>query len=382
MTIVDAPVATIDLTDAAEPPPAAVDQPTDPSTDAPRRIREVGHADLYEMCVAACSAVSLAIVLSVVMDWTHPLTLFLWGAAGFSAAQWLLVRDRAGSVVATDRLMTSLVWTSGVFAVGVLAWMIVYVAAKGIPGLSWSFFTDDMSEVGPLNPGGGAFHSIVGTLEQTGLATLFSVPVGIMTAIYLNEVGGRLAPVVRFVVDAMSGIPSIVAGLLIYTVWVSPDLPILGRQGFSGVAASMALTVMMLPFVTRSAEEMLRIVPSNLREASLALGAPEWRTILRVVVPTARAGLVTASILGVARVVGETAPVLLTAFGSSSTNWNPVGGQQSNLPLFIWALIKQPNAVQIQRAWTGALVLVSLVLILFTIARVISNRGARLGGSR
>jgi len=359
-----------------------VPAPTVTVDDVPRRVRSVGHTDLFEMCVAAASGVSLAIVLSVVMDWTHPLTLVLWACIGFSVSQWLLVRDRAGSVVATDRLVTSLVWSSGLFAVGILAWMIVYVMAKGIPGLSWGFFTDDMAKVGPLNPGGGAFHSIVGTLEQTGIATLFSVPIGIMTAIYLNEMGGRLAPIVRFVVDAMSGIPSIVAGLLIYTVWVSPDLPVIGRQGFSGLAASMALTVMMLPFVTRSAEEMLRIVPGSLREASLALGAPEWRTTLRVVVPTARSGLVTASILGVARVVGETAPVLLTAFGSSSVHYDPFAGQQSNLPLFIWGLIKQPNAVQIQRAWTGALVLVSLVLVLFTIARIVSNRGSRLGGSR
>ncbi|MFN8052154.1 MAG: phosphate ABC transporter permease PstA [Acidimicrobiales bacterium] len=351
--------------------------------DQPRSVRNLGRTDLFEMAVAFASGVSLAIVLSVVMDWTNPLTLAVWGCVGFSVAQWLLVRDRAGSVVATDRLVTSLVWSSGLFAMSILGWMILYVAAKGIPGLSVGFFTDDMGDVGPLNPGGGAFHAVVGTLQQTGLATAVSVPVGILTAIYLNEMRGRLASVVRFVVDAMSGIPSVVAGLLVYTVWVSPDLPIIGKQGFSGVAASMALTVVMLPFVTRSAEEMLRIVPGSLREASLALGAPEWRTILKVVLPTARSGLVTAAILGVARVVGETAPVLLTAFGSASTNYSPFHAPQSDLPLFVWSLLKQPNAVQIQRAWTGALVLVALVLVLFTIARAISNRGARLTrGSR
>lgn len=354
----------------------------DLADDTPRRVRSMGRSDLFEVAVAVGSGVSLAIATSVVMDWSHPLTIAIWACIGYAAAQWLLVRDRVGPVVATDRLMTSLVWASGLFAVAILLWMILYVAAKGIPGLSWGFFTDDMGDVGPLNPGGGAFHSIVGTLEQTGLATLFSVPVGIMTAIYLNEMQGRLAPLVRFVVDAMSGIPSIVAGLLVYTVWVSPDLPIIGRQGFSGVAAAMALTVVMLPFVTRSAEEMLRIVPGSLREASLALGAPEWRTILRVVVPTARSGLVTAAILGVARVVGETAPVLLTAFGSASVNADPFTEPQSNLPLFVWALIKQPNEVQIQRAWTGALVLVSLVLVLFTMARIVASRGGRLGAQR
>ena len=375
-------------TSAVAPEPQPIETPArvdDAFNERPTRVRSIGRTDLFEMSVAAAAGVSLAISLSVIMDWTAPLTLALWAFIGFSVAQWLLVRDRAGSVVATDRFMTTLVWASGGIAVGVLGWMIVYVAAKGIPGLSLEFFTNDMSKAGPIpdpDHPAGALHSIVGTLEQTGLATLFSVPVGITTAIYLNEMQGKLAPMVRFVVDAMSGIPSIVAGLLIYTVWVSPDLPIIGKQGFSGIAASMALTVIMLPFVTRSAEEMLRIVPGSLREASLALGAPEWRTIVQVVLPTARSGLVTAAILGVARVVGETAPVLLTAFGSASMNLNPFHGPQSDLPLYVWSLLKQPNAVQIQRAWTGALVLVSIVLVLFTLARIISNRGPRLGGSR
>ena len=378
------------ITDHA--PPEATDRPVvigpepdaapDPADDAPRTVGRLGHDDWSEMAVAACSGLSLAIGLSVVMDWTHPLTLVLWACLGYSAAQWVLVRDRAGTTVATDRMVTSLVWSSGVFSVAVLTWMVTYVVVKGAGGLSVDFFTEDMSEAGPLNPGGGALHAVIGTLQQTGLATLFSVPVGILTAVYLNEIQGRMAPLVRFVVDAMRGLPSIVAGLLVYTVWVSPDLPVIGRQGFSGIAASMALTIIMLPFVTRSAEEMLRIVPASLREASLALGASEWRTILRVVLPTARTGLVTAAILGVARVVGETAPVLLTAFGSASVNANPFRGNQSDLPLFVWSLLRQPNAVQIQRAWTGALLLVSLVLVLFTLARVISNRGPRIGGAR
>jgi phosphate transport system permease protein len=179
-----------------------------------------------------------------------------------------------------------------------------------------------------------------------------------------------MSPVVRFVTDAMSGLPSIIAGLLVYTLWVV-------EFGFSGFAASMALIVVMLPIIVRTSEEMLRTVGGSLREASLALGAPEWRTVLRVVLPTARSGLVTASILGVARVVGETAPVLLTAFGSASTHFNPFSGQQADLPLFVYSLIRQPNAVQIQRAWTGALVLIGIVLALFTIARVVSGRGER-----
>ena len=164
MTLLEEPNTAIP---AAEAPPAVPPAPAATSgDDTPRKVRNVGRTDLFEMAVALCSGVSLAVVLSVVMDWTNPLTLVLWACLGVSASQWLLVRDRAGSVVATDRLMTSLVWSSGAFAVGILGWMIVYVAAKGIPGLSLGFFTEDMSKVGPLNPGGGAFHSIVGTLAK------------------------------------------------------------------------------------------------------------------------------------------------------------------------------------------------------------------------
>ncbi len=239
-----------------------------------------------------------------------------------------------------------------------------------MPALRPSFFTQDLSKVGPLNPGGGAKHAIIGTFEQVGIATVIVVPIAVLTAIYLNEIRGRLALPVRIIVDAMSGMPSIVAGLLVFTVWVD-------GHGFSGIAGSGALVVLMLPTVTRTSEEILRTIPDHLREGGLALGAPQWRLIMRVVVPTALAGLMTAVILGIARAIGETAPMILTAFGADSTNVNPAHGPQADLPLFVLKLIHVPNAAQNQRAWTGALVLVMLVLVLFVAARLVTSRSQR-----
>jgi phosphate transport system permease protein len=344
--------------------------------DRPRRPRSLFKADYPEFAVAVVAGVSLALCLRLLLDWTHPLTLVIWASIGFVVIEYVQVRSRLGSTAAGDRLVTCLVWLAGLVAAGVLAWMITYLVIKGLGAIDWGFFTQDMSKTGPLNPGGGSLHAIIGTLEQTAIATVFAVPLGVLTAVYLNEMKGRLSPVVRFFSDAMSGLPSIVAGLLVYTLWVSGQGGL--HQGFSGIAASFALVIVMLPIVTRTAEEVLRTVDHGLRESSLALGSPQWRSVTRVVLPTARSGIVTASILAIARVVGETAPLLLTAFGSARINTNPLRGPQEALPFFVYQLIREPNNVQVQRAWTGALVLVMVVLVLFVIARVISSRGDKL----
>jgi phosphate transport system permease protein len=343
----------------------------------PMRPTSMGRTERIEFALALSAGLTGSGAMCLVLDWTHPLTFAIWALVIFLAATYLLARDSQSRVVATDRLVTTLVWTAGAIAVGALGWMLVYVVVKGLPGLNLAFLTEDMSRVGPLDDGGGALHAIVGTLQQMLIASVLSIPIAILTAVYLHEIKGRLSGVVRFVVDAMSGLPSIVAGLFIYTVWVMQG------RGFSGFAASLALGVLMIPIVTRTAEEILKTIDDGLRESALALGAPQWRSVLRVVLPTARSGLITASILGVARAIGETAPVMLTAFGSAAVNTNPFNGPQSDLPLFVFQLIKQPNEVQQARAWTGALVLVLLVLFLFVIARVVGERGARVrGGSR
>ncbi len=248
--------------------------------------------------------------------------------------------------------------------------VILYTFNRGRHALSPGFLTHSMRGVADRDIGGGAYHAIVGTLEQVGLATVMSVPLGLMVAIYLVEYGaGRVASVVRFVVDVMTGVPSIVAGLFIYAFWV------LGlHKGYSGMAAAFALSVLMLPVVIRASEEMLKLVPAELREASYALGVPRYRTVLRVVLPTASAGLTTAVILAIARVTGETAPLLLTAFGLDGINTNAFKGAQSSLPLFVYRQVSSPYAPAVQRAWAGALTLIAVVLLLTVFARLLTRR--------
>jgi phosphate transport system permease protein len=291
---------------------------------------------------------------------------------------WDTIR-REGRTAGWDRAVTVAVATCSLCTVVPLVLIIVYVVGKGIPGLSGNFLTQSMDSVGPLDPAslGGAYHAIIGTLEQVGLAMLIATPLGLLTAVYLAEAEtaaasrgktARLSGVVRLLVDAMSGIPSIVAGLFIYTMFILKL-----HQGYSGVAASLALSVLMLPTVARTGEEVLRIVPGGLREASLALGAPLWRTVLRVLMPAARSGLVTAVVLGVARIAGETAPLIMTTLGSDALNKNPFHGVQSALPLFAFQRMRNAAPSEISRGWAGALVLIALVLVLFTLARVLGS---------
>jgi phosphate transport system permease protein len=215
---------------------------------------------------------------------------------------------------------------------------------------------------------GGVAHALIGTLEQITLATALSVPLGVAAALYLAEVGGRGARPVRTLVDAMTALPDIIAGLFILAFLVlTAGLP------ESGFAASLALAVTMLPIVTRASETVLRIVPGTLREASYALGGSQWRTVLMVVLPTARSGLSTAVVLAMARGIGETAPVLLTAGYAKGINANPFKGWQTSLPLFIYNEITSPVSADHARAYGGGFALFVLVLVLFTIAR-------RLGG--
>ena len=342
---------------------------------APKRLATFGRQEWSDLGLASASGLAVAIFLSTLLDWGGLLGPVMWWLVSTLVIYRVVVGSSAGSVVATDRVMTIAIMIGASISVAALIWLVGFVVVKGLPELRPGFFTSDMSTVGPLDSGGGAYHAIVGTVEQVGIATIIAVPAAILTAVYLHEIKGRGAGVIRFFVEAMSGLPSIVAGLLVYTVWILQ----LG-QGFSGIAAAVALTILMLPTVTRTAEEILRTVPGSLREASLALGAPEWRVALRVVLPTARSGLITAAILGIARAIGETAPILLTASFSSSTNTNPLSGKQASLPMFVYQLVRQPNKTQLDRAWTGALVLLLLVLTMFVLARTIGERGKKKRG--
>ncbi|GAA4754032.1 phosphate ABC transporter permease PstA [Nocardioides endophyticus] len=287
------------------------------------------------------------------------------------AVTWVTAAMTDGAVHARDRLAAT-VMTTGAALVGiVLVSAVVFVAVKGWGALTHlNFFTDDMSGVGPKDgfDQGGVLHAVIGSLIQVGIAVAITLPLGIGTAVFMTEVPGRFAKIVRTVVEAMTALPSIVAGLFIYTVFIVA----LGYPR-SGLAAGLAISVMMLPIIARASDVVLRVVPGGLREASLALGASRWRTVWHVVLPTARPGLATACILGIARGIGETSPVLLTSGNAQFVVVNPTDGVMNSLPLFVYSLVRtgEPNAVA--RAFAGATVLLAVVMVLFVTARLIAR---------
>jgi phosphate transport system permease protein len=270
-----------------------------------------------------------------------------------------------------DRLATAAMYAAFLIAIIPLGLVLYYTIGKGLGRFSYQFLTHSMAGVGPLDADGGIYHAIVGTIEQVGIAALISVPLGLLVAIYLNEYSskGIMSTLVRLLVDVMTGIPSIVAGLFVLAFWV------LGlHQGFSGFAGSLALAILMLPVVTRSSEEMLRLVPNSLREAAFALGIPKWKVILSIIVPTARTGITTGVMLAIARVTGETAPLLMTVFGSQFIHTNPFHGSQESLPLYIFSQAGSAFKVDIDRAWAAAMTLIFIVVLLYVVARLLTRR--------
>lgn len=284
-------------------------------------------------------------------------------------------RRRTRDLLARASLLAALI-----LALVPLVAVLAYVLRRGLPGLSPDFLTHSMKGVGALDTNGGAYHAILGTLEQVGIAMVLAVPLGLAVAIYLTEIGPtspahrRLAAWIRFFVDVMTGLPSIVAGLFIFAFWV-----LALHQGFSGLAAGLALAVLMLPVVVRTCEEMLVLVPRDLREAAWATGAPRWRTVIWVVLPAAGSGITTGLMLAVARVAGETAPLLLTAFGYDAIRTSPVAGPQAGLPMFVYDQSGSAFAPAIERAWAGALTLIGLVVGLTVLARLLARRFRPLG---
>jgi phosphate transport system permease protein len=271
-----------------------------------------------------------------------------------------------------DRIASAIVHGGAAAAGLALFATLWYTLVKGWPAYHHlSFFTHDSTGVGPTTPvsHGGILHALVGSLIQVGIAVVASVPLGVATAVYITEVGGRVARVVRTVIEAMTALPDLVAGLFIYAVFVVG----LGA-GRIGVAAALALSITMLPIVARSSEVVLRNVPAGLREAAYALGAPQWRSVLRVVLPTARAGLGTALILGVARGIGETAPVIITSGVSNFMNTNPIHNPMNSLPLYIYTNVRSGQPMLITRAYGAAAVLLVTVLILFVIVRILARQ--------
>jgi phosphate transport system permease protein len=282
-----------------------------------------------------------------------------------------------GSRAARNRVFATAIYMACALAALPLVYLVKTLIDNGLDRFDAEFFTHSMRDITPFDGGGGAYHAMIGTLEQAGIATLITVPLGVGCAIYIVEYGkGRLVKTVQFFVDVMTGIPSIVAGLFILAFWVVIVSPVFnnGRPGYSGFAAALALSVLMLPTVTRSSEEMLRLVPIALREGAYALGIPKWKTILKIVLPTAGAGIVTGIMLAVARAAGETAPVILVAGGTDSINRNPFHGNQESLAAFVYDQARLATKFGAPRAWSAALTLVLLVLVLTIAAKLLARR--------
>ena len=293
------------------------------------------------------------------------------GALLYLVAILVISRLVEGTRKSTDRLVTSLVSAAFIIAMAPLVSLLVTVVANGSARFDVEFFSSSLRNV--VGEGGGASHAIVGTLLMTSMAALISIPIGLFTAIYLVEYGrGRLARAITFFVDVMTGIPSIVAGLFafaLFAIFLGPGV----RMGFAG---AIALAVLMIPVVVRACEEMLRVVPNELREASFALGVPKWLTILNVVLPTSAAGIATGIMLSIARVIGETAPLLIVAGFTASMNTNLFSDRMQSLPVFVFTSYANQGVdtqAFLDRAWAGALTLILIVMVLNLAARLIAR---------
>ena len=356
--------------------PATTVLPRRTMTGPPAQPRPVGKIARDDVLVASGAAVSALATTALLFGRLTPLQ----GGVGFAVVLLitftviyaLLVALTNDVPAVIDKVMAVLLTAAAALAGSALVWVVVSTVWKGRTALLKSnLYTEDMSKAGPLEPLdiGGIAHALAGTLIIIVIALAITVPLGILCAVFLNETRGRYTQLVRTIVTAMTALPSILAGLFILATWIL----ILGFPR-SGFAAALAVSIMMLPIIIRSGDVVLRLVPGNLREASAALGAPSWRTVWHVVLPTARSGLSTSVILGVARGIGETAPVLLTSGVAASMNTNPTNGNMMSLPLATYEFIRSPQPNLVARGFASAAVLMILVLVLFTLARVLGGR--------
>jgi phosphate transport system permease protein len=338
--------------------------------------REFKPSDVLVLALAVLSSGSLVwIIFTQLTLLDGPLGFVVTWVPVFLLIYWFANRQLFTRQVAVDRLIGSIVSLGAMLMMTPLVLLTIFVFQRGLPQLSWHVLTHTQEGV-IYTPGshdiGGVKHALIGTLEQVALAALFGIPAAVLTAIFINEVRGRFTKSVRVVVTAMSGTPAIVAGVFIYSVWVR-------HFGYSGFAGSLALAIILLPTVTRGTEEVLKVVHNDLREAAIAMAAPEWRTVWSVVLPTARSGLITSVLLGIAVSIGETAPLIMTIFGNQILNANPFSGPQMALSLLAYKQIKLPIQSQIDLGYTSALVLFILVFAVFILARLLSGMGRSKG---
>jgi len=341
--------------------------------------REFKTSDIGVLALSGLSSFSIVWILFTQLTLlSGPLGFVVMWLPVFLGLYWFVNRQLFNRQVAVDRLIGSIVTVGAILMMMPLVLLTVFVFQRGLPQLTWhALFSTQQGVV--YTPGshniGGVKHALIGTIEQVLIAAVIGVPAAVLTAIFINEVGGRFTKSVRTVVTAMSGTPAIVAGVFIYSLWVIPF-------GYSGFAGALALAIILLPTITRGTEEVLKVVHNDLREASIALAAPEWRTVWSVVLPTARSGLITSILLGIAVAIGETAPLIMTIFGSQVMNSNPFSQPQAALSLLAYKQIKLPIQSQIDLGYTSALVLFIMVFAVFILARLLSSSLSRKGGGK
>jgi len=344
-----------------------------PENLKPRKIGGFRRSDILSLVGAAIGGFGAAALLFTLLPfsgWFGFLVVAYLSFLGLYAALTSLDEDIAA---VKDRIFAALIHSFAFVLLLALIFVVTFTVIRGWEALvNWNFFTQDMQDAGPLDPltAGGILHAILGTLIMIAIALIIVIPLGVACAVYMNEMPGPFARFVRTISEAMTALPSIVAGLFIYASLIL----ILGFDK-SGLAAALAISVMMLPIIIRASDVVLRLVPGSLKEASYALGSGQWRTVWHVTLPTARSGLMTAIILGTARGIGETSPVLLTAGFTAALNLNPTTGPMVSLPLATFEFVKSPEPTMIARGFGTAAVLMLLVLILFIVARIIGGRG-------
>ena len=344
-----------------------------PKNLKPRKVGGLRRSDVLSLIGAAIGGVGAAALLFTLLPFSGWFGFLVVAYVVFVGLYAVLVFLEEGMPAVKDRLAAVVIHSLAFTLLMALVFVVVFTVVKGWEALhNWNFFTQDMQNAGPLDPltSGGILHAIAGTLIMITIALAIVIPLGVACAVYMNEMPGPFSRFVRTISEAMTALPSIVAGLFIYASLIL----ILGFDK-SGFAAAMAISVMMLPIIIRASDVVLRLVPGTLKEASYALGAGQWRTVWHVTLPTARSGLMTAIILGTARGVGETSPVLLTAGFTAALNLNPTTGPMVSLPLATFEFVKSPEPTMIARGFGTAAVLMGLVLILFIIARIIGGRG-------
>ncbi|CAB5241292.1 unannotated protein [freshwater metagenome] len=321
--------------------------------------------------VVYLSSVFLTVAIVALTPLAGKLAYFFLFFAVLIVVDFIVHYIRLGSAAAKDSIVRTLVAAGITVALLPIISILLTVFNRGRRGIHWGLFTHDMKINSVNDPitQGGLLHALTGTAIVVLIALIISLPIGLLTAVYLTEIKGRFTRPIKFLVQAMSGVPSIVAGLFILSAVVYPL-----TKSLNGFVGSLSLVILMIPTIARTAEEVLLLIPGDLREAGVALGGTQWRTVAMVVVPAARSGLMTAVILGIARVAGETAPIILLTGGGDAVNLNPFSGPMGSLPFYIWKSFAVGTEESITRAWAAILVLLVIVFFLFITARVLGER--------